>query len=181
MVSGPGITDPDGFNDQALPLAFHLAVAGTLTSEGPLLSVGCLTGPHWCLGSISLKLGYFPILQISHQEACLPISRTAPIFRNVVEFIRMNNSLSLRSLFWSCPPFTLTYTCWNMISGSFQPPWKSKELWTFVRNTEIPNNLRPKRILWIHSTLRKTAGKIHVERILLSFLLVAFPQQKLNY
>lgn len=87
MGSGPGITGPDGFNDQTLPLAFHLAVAGTITSEGPYPVSGL---PHM-LPPVPWKYfteaGIVSHSQTSHQEVCLPIPRTAPVFRNVMEFI----------------------------------------------------------------------------------------------
>lgn len=35
MGPGPEIKDPDGFNDQTVPLAFHLTTTGTVNSDGP--------------------------------------------------------------------------------------------------------------------------------------------------
>lgn len=73
MGPGPGIKGPDGFNDQTLPLAFHLTAAGTVTGEGPYPVSGL---PHR-LPLVPWKLvteeEIFPISQTSHQEASLPL------------------------------------------------------------------------------------------------------------
>ena len=165
---------PDGFNDQTL--AFHLAVGGTITSEGPYpVRLPLVPWKYFTeAGILSHSPTLTPRRWLTHSQDCSSIQECARIYK-------VNNSLNQRSLFWSCPSFTLICICWNMISGSSQPPWQSKKLLTFVRSTKKPNNPRSKMILSIHLTLRKTVGKIHLEIILLTFLLLAFPQQKLNY
>lgn len=91
--SGPRTKGPDGFNDQTLTLAFHLIAAEPSPVKGHILSVIGLTASHWCLGSFSLRLGFFPFPKPSSKKPTYPLPDCSSI-RECGGIYKVNNSQS---------------------------------------------------------------------------------------